>query len=262
MCSNELTEFSIIGAGAVATHMSVALQAAGMHPLGVYSRTLESAQALGQKLGCPATDRLSDLRGAGMLLLAIKDDALPDVIGRLNATQRESVVVHTAGGVPIDVFRGKAKRFGVIYPLQTFSRQRQVDFSAVPCFIEASDRATLGLIRGVAERLTHTVSELDSAHRAVVHVAGVFANNFANRCFAIAQELLATCGLPPELLLPIIDETAKKVHTMPARQAQTGPALRNDRLVMEKHEQLLTERPDWLEIYRTVSRSIHHDTLS
>ena len=67
---------------------------------------------------------------------------------------------------------------------------------------------------------------------------------------------------PPELLLPIIDETAKKVHTMPARQAQTGPALRNDRLVMEKHEQLLTERPDWLEIYRTVSRSIHHDTLS
>ncbi len=89
MCSNELTEFSIIGAGAVATHMSVALQAAGMHPLGVYSRTLESAQALGQKLGCPATDRLSDLPGAGMLLLAIKDDALPDVIGRLNATQRE-----------------------------------------------------------------------------------------------------------------------------------------------------------------------------
>lgn len=262
MCSNELTEFSIIGAGAVATHMSAALQTAGMHPLGVYSRTLESAQALGQKLGCPATDRLDNLPRAGMLLLAVKDDALPDVIGRLSATQRASVVVHTAGGVSIDVFRGKAERFGVIYPLQTFSRQRQVDFSGVPCFIEASDRTTLGLIRGVAERLTRTVNELDSAHRAVVHVAGVFANNFANRCFAIAQELLATCRLAPELLLPIIDETAKKVHTMPARQAQTGPALRNDRLVMEKHEQLLTGRPDWLEIYRTVSRSIHHDSLS
>ena len=262
MCSNELTDFSIVGAGAVATHISVALQAAGMHPQGVYSRTEEKAMTLGQKLGCPATDRLSNLPEAGMYLLAIKDDALPDVIGRLNATQRKAILVHTAGGVSIDVFRGKAERFGVIYPLQTFSRQQEVDLSTVPCFIEASDQSTLGLIRGVAKRLSPTVSELDSAHRAVVHVAGVFANNFANHCFAIAQSLLSTCGLPPELLLPIIDETAKKVHAMPARQAQTGPALRNDRLVMNKHEQLLTTHPDWLEIYRTVSRSIRHSALS
>jgi predicted short-subunit dehydrogenase-like oxidoreductase (DUF2520 family) len=141
--------------------------------------------------------------------------------------------------------------------MQTFSKERRVDFSRIPVFIEGSDAATLDLLRTLAASVSRQVTELSSEARRHLHLAAVFASNFTNHCYALAAEVLSRHGLPFSVMLPLIDETAAKVHDMLPADAQTGPAVRYDTQVIEAQSQLLAALPQAREVYDVMSRSIH-----
>lgn len=247
----------LIGAGNLATHLGKALHAAGHDMVQVFSRTMQSAETLASLLDAePLTDMAQVRDDADVYIFSVKDSALEQLISQLCGGEKK-VFLHTAGSMPMSVFRGKALHYGVLYPMQTFSKQREVDFSIIPCFIEANDEFALKQIEGLAGQISHRVFQLSSKDRKYLHLSAVFACNFANHCYAASQELLQQHGIPFDVMLPLIDETAAKVHGMTPKEAQTGPAVRYDENVIDKQIQLLENQPYFQKIYDCMSKSIH-----
>ena len=230
-------KIAMIGRGRVATHMSKALLKAGNGVVSVNSRTLEELP-----------------QDADVYIIAVKDSALQDVIRQLTnllKTKNDApLIVHTAGSMPLSVFEGYAENGGVFYPMQTFSMEREVDFREIPLFIEGKDKR----IRELAESISEHVYELSSDDRKYLHLAAVFACNFTNHCYTLAAEVLEKKGLPFDVMLPLVDETARKVHELHPHDAQTGPAVRGDENVMNAQAALLDGRNK--EIYELLSKSI------
>ena len=160
----------------------------------------------------------------------------------------------------MNVFRGRARRYGVLYPLQTFSRERSVDFRRVPCFVEGCTAGVTDEVRTLAERLSDEVHELSSVDRAYLHLAAVFACNFTNHMYALADGIVRARGLDGSVLRPLIDETAAKIHRLTPREAQTGPALRNDRAVIDRQASMIAD-PDVRRLYEDISRGIYAERL-
>ena len=247
----------LIGAGNLATHLGKALHAAGHDMVQVFSRTMQSAETLASLLDAePLTDMAQVRDDADVYIFSVKDSALEQLISQLCGGEKK-VFLHTAGSMPMSVFRGKALHYGVLYPMQTFSKQREVDFSIIPCFIEANDEFAQKQIEGLAVQISHRVYQLSSEDRRYLHLSAVFACNFANHCYAVSQELLQQHGIPFDVMLPLIDETAAKVHGMTPKEAQTGPAVRYDENVIGKQIQLLENQPYFQKIYDCMSKSIH-----
>ena len=247
----------LIGAGNLATHLGKALHAAGHDMIQVFSRTMQSAETLASLLDAePLTDMAQVRDDADVYIFSVKDSALEQLISQLCGGEKK-VFLHTAGSMPMSVFRGKALHYGVLYPMQTFSKQREVDFSIIPCFIEANDEFAQKQIEGLAGQISHRVYQLSSEDRKYLHLSAVFACNFANHCYAASQELLQQHGIPFDVMLPLIDETAAKVHGMTPKEAQTGPAVRYDENVIGKQIQLLENQPYFQKIYDCMSKSIH-----
>mgnify|MGYP000540923760 FL=1 len=247
----------LIGAGNLATHLGKALHAAGHDMVQVFSRTMQSAETLASLLDAePLTDMAQVRDDADVYIFSVKDSALEQLISQLCGGEKK-VFLHTAGSMPMSVFRGKALHYGVLYPMQTFSKQREVDFCIIPCFIEANDEFALKQIEGLAGQISHRVYQLSSEDRKYLHLSAVFACNFANHCYAASQELLQQHGIPFDVMLPLIDETAAKVHGMTPKEAQTGPAVRYDENVIGKQIQLLENQPYFQKIYDCMSKSIH-----
>ena len=230
----------VIGTGRLASNLVPALQKVGHDVHMVNSRTLE---------GLPSV--------ADAFVIAVKDDALESVARRVVQDREEQVFFHTAGSMPLSVFEGFAHHYGVFYPMQSFSKERQVDFTDVPLFLEGSDSVTMQTAHAMAESISRKVYELTTAERRYLHLAAVFACNFANHCYALSAKVLEQHGLPFDVMLPLIDETACKVHTMHPVPAQTGPAIRWDENVMSAQKALLDDEPEMQKIYELMSNSIH-----
>jgi len=246
-----------IGAGRLATNLAVALHQNGHRIVQVYSRTIESAQLLAERVGSTPVNRMEEVVAeADAFVIAVSDAVLPQVISQLVQGREHQAFFHTAGSMPIGLFEDKAERYGVIYPMQTFSKERLVDFSEVSVFIEATDASTLQLAKDIAHAVSTHVYELSSEDRKQLHLAAVFACNFCNHCFALSAELLQKHGLPFSVMYPLINETVSKAMKMPPVQAQTGPAVRGDENVMQKQQQLLADQPLMRDIYRLMSQSI------
>lgn len=270
----------LLGTGNVATRLTSALVRNGFRVVGVFGRELSRAQRLAALVPggtCLATTRLEELPAAAIYLFCLSDDALSEVAARLshhlavrqamNAAERvgeERTVgvssplwIHTAGSVSLQVFEGLASRSAVLYPLQTLSRSRDVDFRReVPLFVEGSDESALEEVTALARALSNRVQPLDSERRKKLHLAAVFACNFVNHCYDLAFQLMEEADADPAWLAPLIDETARKIHHLAPREAQTGPAARNDRKVMAKQIEWLGEHETMKEIYRLMSQSI------
>lgn len=250
----------LVGAGKLATNVGVALQKAGHDITQVYSRTMDSAQELGRKLWCEATNDLSQLsKTADVYLFAVKDNVLENVAANVCVGREHSVFVHTAGSMPIGIFEGKVRHYGVMYPMQTFSKEREA-FSVesdIPIFIESNNTIANDVIKSMAESISGKVYQLASDDRKYLHLAAVFACNYVNHFYDIAHGLLADKNIPFEVMLPLIDETARKVHIMSPHDAQTGPAVRYDRNIIENHLKMLEDYPTVQLIYDIMSRSIH-----
>ena len=251
----------LVGAGNLATNLGKALKRVGHEIVQVYSRTEESASALAEVLQCPYTTTTADVvDGGDIYIICVKDSALPNVAEGLVDGHPDRFIVHTAGSMPMDAL--PSQRRGVFYPMQTFSKQREVDFRDIPCFVEALQDGDLQMLMQFAASVSDKVYELSSDNRKYLHLAAVFCCNFANRCFAIGEELLKEHGgVPFSVMLPLIDETARKLHTLSPREAQTGPAVRWDTNVIDKQMALLSAEPDLKDIYERLSKSIHDDKL-
>lgn len=249
----------LIGAGNLATQLGKALVRRRVcEVVQVYSRTEASASALGEALQAEAVTSIADVRtDADLYMVALKDSAFTEVARQLVRGREHALFVHTAGSLPMSVWEGMATRYGVFYPMQTFSRQRDVDFSSIPIFIEARDAADRDCLMALARCLSERVQEADSAQRRALHLSAVFACNFTNHMYAICEQLLSEAGLPFASMLPLIDETAAKAHVMSPRRAQTGPAVRYDENVIGKHIEALSAHRQWQELYEKLSKSIH-----
>ena len=251
-------EIVFIGAGRLATQLAKALHEKGHAITAVYSRTLASASALSREVGSMATDHLASLPlRADAYIIAIKDSALATVIPQLVKGREDQTFFHTAGSMPLQVFEGHATHAGVFYPMQTFSKERPVDFSHLPLFIEATDEATLRLADTLARSVSDNVRAMSSDARRYLHLAAVFACNFVNHCYALSAEILQRHDIPFDVMLPLIDETASKVKALSPREAQTGPAVRYDENVINAQLELLSDTPDIQQLYALMSKSIH-----
>lgn len=256
-------KIAMAGAGRVATHLSTALARAGHDITQVYSRTAASAQRLADKLGAqPLTDPDQLTREADAIIVSVSDNALPTLLPRLCSGRTQSVIIHTAGSMPLGLFDGLTERGAVLYPMQTFSHDRPVDMAEVPVFIEATNAETLATVQALAGSISSHVSELSSDDRRHLHLAAVWACNFVNHCYDVASMVLEHHGLDFSVMLPLIDETARKVHQLSPREAQTGPAVRLDRNVIDAQAQLMADIPTLQALYRQLSLSIHQRTTT
>ncbi len=256
--SIEDTSVVFIGAGNLATNLAKALYWKGFRIVQIYSRTEESAQSLAQIVEAEYTTDLSAVtEDAQLYIVSLKDTALVELLPKLVAGKKNALWVHTAGSIPMTVWEGYAERFGVFYPMQTFSKQREVDFRGIPIFVESNSEEDTQFLKDIASALSEKVYEATSDQRKSLHLAAVFTCNFTNHMYALAAELLKKYQLPFEVMLPLIDETARKVHELEPRAAQTGPAIRYDENVIDGHLQMLANEPEMQELYRLISQSIH-----
>lgn len=248
----------LLGSGNVATHFGRALFDAGHRIVQVYSRDQIHAGALGHTLNAQAIDDLADVDStADIYVIAVKDDAIGQVAAQLPSALK-GVVAHTAGSVDLAVLAPHATKQGVIYPIQTFSRAKSVDFSVIPLALEASDEATYAQLAQLVGPLSTRIFPCDSRQRLALHVAAVFACNFSNHLYAIGADILREHALDFDLIRPLILETAQKVMVHLPGEAQTGPAMRNDVGTMQKHLKLLEEgHPDLIALYRQMSERIY-----
>ena len=251
---------ALLGSGRVASCMGPRLKEAGHTIVAVYSRTIANARELAETLGAPAFDRLEALPGADIYLTMLADDALTTLAPEIVKTCPDALFLHTAGSVPMDIWKeAGAKRYGVLYAMQTFSKGINVDWEQVPVFIEGSSAKELESIRKLALDLSPNVTPLSSRGRKKLHIAAVFTCNFTNHMYAISEQLLKEEGIPFSVMLPLVRETARKVESISPREAQTGPAVRGDCKVMSEHLELLKDNPEYADIYRLISTDINKE---
>lgn len=247
--------FVFIGAGNLATQLSTVLKEKGFSIVQVYSRTEKSARMLAEKLNADYTTSVSEISsGADVYFVALKDAAFQEVLPQLNF--QNNLLVHCSGSMPLSSLENYSGNIGVFYPLQTFSKNRKVDFSEIPVFIEANSPENEKRLFQIAEKISGQVSALNSEKRLHLHISAVFACNFVNHFYSEAAQILKTQNISFEVLKPLIMETAMKVREMRPEDAQTGPAVRFDENVIGKHLQALEFNPDIRELYKLVSKSI------
>lgn len=254
-----LQTIALIGAGNLATHLALALANAGHKVKSIYSPSGTSASELAKHIGneCMAIAELEQLPLVDIYIIAVTDDALCEIVEQWPEHCKGRVVVHTAGSVPMSILAPLNGEYGVFYPLQTFSKNRPLDFTTIPCFIEANSEKTSQKLLALARTISQSVMELDSDGRMHLHLAAVFACNFVNHLYDVSSQLLENKGVDIKWLEPLIIETASKALILTPRKAQTGPAVRGNKSVMDKHLHLLVPSPNWQKLYSVLSNSIY-----
>lgn len=241
----------ILGAGNVATHLFKAFNKADNITISQwFNRDLKSIEIY--KSSVDITNDLSDLKDADIYILAVSDNAIAKLSAQLPFENK--LVVHTSGSMSVYDLDKKHKR-GVLYPLQSFSKNVDLDFMKVPICIETIDKKSYPLLKKLAISIGSPTKRVNSDQRSVLHLAAVFVNNFTNQLYRIGHEITESHGAEFDLLKPLILETAKKVQASSPYKAQTGPAKRNDTKTIKKHLKLL-ENDHHKEIYKLLTASI------
>ncbi|MFB6317589.1 Rossmann-like and DUF2520 domain-containing protein [Saccharicrinis sp. FJH54] len=251
----EILNIVLLGSGNVATHLGLNLHKMGIRIIQVYSRTETNAKVLAQQLNASFTADLGSIENdADLYIIALKDNCIAEVVS--DKRLKNKPMVHTAGSVGTDVFKDSTQQYGVLYPFQTFTKSREVSFKAIPVLIEASNPDFEYALMKLAGRLSDRVIQANSAQRAILHISAVFACNFTNHMYAVAEDLLQSSGLSFDLLKPLISETAEKVMMMRPVEAQTGPAVRFDSVILDQQMKKLKDEPVYQKIYGLLSESI------
>ena len=230
---------AIIGTGKVAWHLSSALENAGHEILEVYGRDIQKAHQLSSRLyATEPQDHLDFTESkANLFIIAVSD--------------------HTSGTMPLDILSYSSADFtGILYPLQGFSKSREVSFEDVPFLLESEDKETLKNLKKLCKSLRAPSHEIRSKDRRSIHVAAVFAANFTNHMVFMAESIMKRQGLDFDILKPLIIEQMNKTLLLGASEAQTGPAVRNDINTLENHHDYLSYNEQLAEIYRNISQDI------
>jgi predicted short-subunit dehydrogenase-like oxidoreductase (DUF2520 family) len=246
-----MIEIVILGSGNVATHLFKAFSASeGIKVKQVYNHSEKSLDVFTGKTA--VTTEISELADADVYLLALKDDVIPQVAGQLQ--NKKALIAHTSGAVSLDDINSCERR-GVFYPLQTFSKHREVTYSNIPFCLESKHPEDLALLKQMAAQVSGKLYEIDSQQRKKLHLSAVFVCNFVNHLYAIGEKLCTENNMEFELLQPLIMETAEKILKTAPATAQTGPAIRKDQSTIEAHLQLLESSKN-KEIYQLLTSSI------
>ena len=220
-------KIAIIGAGSVGTNIHHAFEVKGIHAELVHARPLTADP-----------EAVRTIPAADVYIYTVIDKVLAEVVSKVDAPK--ALHVHTSGTMPIDVFGPDKPHAGVLYFFQTFSREALIDdWSGIPCFFEGRNIDDVAAIYALAQCLTSRIYECSQRDRERLHIAGVFANNYSNLMYRIAADVLQGTQIPFEALLPLIDQTAAKVHTLAPKDAQTGPAQRGDEAVIKHHLEII-----------------------
>ncbi len=249
-------KISIIGAGNVATHLArTVLQQPQIELLQMYNRNV---QKLNEFLSATEIiDDLSLLKPVDVLIIAIADDAIHSFSKKIPTI--DFLIVHTSGSVSINDLQ--VDRKGVFYPFQSFSKaKKQIDFTDIPILIEAENQNDIELLSNLASILSKNVQYADSKQRQALHIGGVFVANFTNHLYLQAENILKDNNLSFDLLKPLIQEVAQKILTLSSKQAQTGPAIRGDKRIIDKHLKMLNAHQK--EIYELLTKSIQQTKIN
>ena len=247
----------IVGSGNVAEAYARALPAAeGIELVQIYARNEARGRDLAKLAGVEWCGADGELAVADLYIIAVSDRAIGEVCGELRLPS-EAIVVHTAGSVAMDVIADRENRRGVLYAFQSFSKGRDICFADIPIFVEADNDTLEQRLLEFASRLSSRVLVANSERRRMVHLAGVLVNNFTNHLYTLGGEMLSGEGFDFSLLAPLVAETASKaIASGNPHSVQTGPAMRGDRAVCDKHIELLVHYPDLQRIYNVITESI------
>lgn len=241
----------ILGAGNVSTHLCKAFNASEeILLIQLYSRNKSSLKSFSETI--ETTSSISELKAADVYIIAIADDSIKSFSETLPF--KDKLVVHTSGSMSISEL-SENNRKGVFYPLQTFTKESEVDFINIPICIEASTIPDLKLLKKLGRSISEKVVKINSDERAKLHLAAVFVNNFVNHLYQKGSEILEENSLPFDLLKPLIIETVNKIESLSPKEAQTGPAKRNDIKTIEKHLHLL-KNSTHKELYLQLTKAI------
>lgn len=239
----------IIGSGNVAYHLAKAFILNNIPLVQIFGRNKTAVQEISNELNIPfSTQRLED---ADLYIICVSDNSVEEVSKLI--TKKNCLVVHTSGSLPKEILTGEYRKAS-FYPLQTFSKSKELNYTKIPFFIESENEADKELLFDIASKISENVMESNHEKRKYIHLTAVFACNFVNHLFSRAKEISDSQQIPFDYFLPLIDETVQKIYEIEPKLAQTGPAVRNDIRVLQLHEQLL--QGESLEIYKTMNHSI------
>jgi predicted short-subunit dehydrogenase-like oxidoreductase (DUF2520 family) len=252
---NEISKVGFIGSGKVATQLAIALNEKRIEVTQVYSRNIDNATVLAEKVDASAIVSITDFnKDLDLIIVSISDSAFK--LLDLSSVAKDTIVVHTSGSLSIDVLE-QQDNYGVFYPLQTFNMFDKPDWNKIPICIETSNERIGEKLKILAKVLSNNIYDINSTERANLHLAAVFVCNFTNSMYAIGEELLDKNKISFDLLRPLIEETANKVMTKSPKILQTGPAVRNDKSIIKKHIDKLEATPDYADIYRLMTNVIY-----
>lgn len=239
----------IIGSGNVAYHLAKSFVQNGISLAQIFGRNENELQKISLELNIPhSTEKLED---ADLYFICVSDNSVEEVSKII--TKKDCLVAHTSGSLQKEILTGEYRKSS-FYPLQTFSKTKNLDYTKIPFFIEAENDGDQKILTHLALKISENVMESSYEKRKYIHLTAVFACNFVNHLFSRAKEISDSQEIPFDYFLPLIDETVQKIHEIEPKSAQTGPAVRNDIRVLELHEQLLQDES--LEIYKTMNQSI------
>ncbi len=244
-----------IGAGNLATHLSKSFHDNGFNISQIYSRTTDSAKLLADSLKTKYTSLISDIdTNADIFFIALKDSVIDEVLSQINFNNK--LVVHCSGSLPLSVLDKYSENTGVLYPLQTFTKNRNVKFKSIPVFVESNKTENENILLHIARQLSDSVSVIDSEKRKFLHISAVFACNFVNHFYTVSADILKSNGISFDVLKPLILETAQKVQKLEPEKAQTGPAVRFDENIITSHLKELEGLNNYQDLYNSISKSI------
>ena len=240
----------LIGSGNVAFHLAKAFSEAQIPISQIFGRNTTELQKISEQFSILfSTETLAD---ADLYIISVSDSSITEVSSLIK--NKNVLVAHTSGSVSREALNGNYRK-SVFYPLQTFSKSKNLDYSKIPFFIDAENENDEEILKNLASKISKNVMLANDEKRKYIHLTAVFACNFVNHLYARAKEISDSQGIPFDYFLPLIDETTQKIHELEPKLAQTGPAIRNDEKVLKLHESLLTDE-EKLKIYKTLNESI------
>jgi len=238
----------IIGSGNVAYHLAKAFKERSL-PVSLFGRNAGELERISDELDLPF---YTELPKADLFLICVSDRAVEEV--SLQIPYQDALVAHTSGSLPREALKGSYRK-ACFYPLQTFSRKQKLNYSEIPIFVDAETPEDANVLKHLASEISGSVMEISFEQRKYLHLTAVFACNFVNHLFARAKEIADAQEIPFRYFLPLIDETVKKIHHANPEDVQTGPAVRNDKTILERHEKLITNT-ETAKIYDVMNESI------
>ncbi len=243
-------KISVIGYGNLGFHLVKHLQNAGHKIVQIYSR---------KKTESGFIHDLSEVNSdADVYFLSVKDDVVKDVAKHISV--KGKIIAHCSASVEKEVLSGCSENFGVFYPLQSFSKNTETSFKNIPILVEGVNEKTTSVLKEIAFSLSEKVIEVSAQQRLAVHVAAVFANNFSNHLFSVAEEILKKENISFDVLIPLIEETIRKVKTHSPAETQTGPAIRGDEQTIQKHLAYLSENKELQKLYSLLTERIKNNS--